>query len=65
MIVVKSILPLSDAELTRITEIFEDEDRPLVALREMLPGHIIFEDSVVYVGSHSHDYTYEIYPRED
>ncbi len=61
--IIKSIVPLSDAEIRRIILIFEESCCPYESLKAMYPGHIRLDKDIVYFGMHSFDYTYAIYPR--
>lgn len=62
--IVKSMTPLSDAELSKIRGIFAESKCPNESLRETFPTgyHHMDADGTVYFGAHSYDYTYEITP---
>lgn len=60
---IKSIVPLSDSELRRIQDILKESNCPNESLRATFPSgyhHIDEENEIIYFGSHSYDYTYEI-----
>lgn len=60
---VKSIMPLSDTELKKIRDIMKESICPNESLRATFPEtyHRIDEEAgIIYIGRHSHDYTYEI-----
>lgn len=62
---VKSILPLSDAEMRKIKLILEKSSDVDAALRDLFPGEYYrMTDDTIYFGRHSHDYVYEIIPRK-
>ena len=60
---VKSITPLSDSELRRIQMILNESKCLNESLRATFAEayhHIDEENGVIYFGSHSYDYTYEV-----
>ena len=58
---VKSITPISDYELNKIREICESKQDIEEALYDAFPyAFHHMNESTIYFGSHSYDYTYEI-----
>ena len=58
---IKSITPLSDAELNLIRETLKESDTPDQSLYSAFPcGFHHMTDDTLYFGAHSYDYTYEI-----
>ncbi len=60
---IKSIVPLSDAEVRRITMILSESPCAEEQIKSTFPGYVRMEDDTIYFGMHSYDYTYEIYPQ--
>lgn len=60
---IKSIIPLSDTELRRIHDILMESHCVNESLRATFPEtyyRIDEAQGIIYIGRHSHDYTYEI-----